>query len=134
VFEQLNGISITTKAALNPTVNYDATASDGDKALAAEQDGTCGPHPPGAGGKSCIGREVREIAADENPAEQAETLPAESPPDFFEKSIAFLKPMVLRDVAQDIGMHESTISRVTTNKYAHTTQGIFELTGYMARH
>jgi RNA polymerase sigma-54 factor len=42
--------------------------------------------------------------------------------------------MVLRDVAQDIGMHESTISRVTTNKYAHTTQGIFELTGYMARH
>jgi RNA polymerase sigma-54 factor len=34
---------------------------------------------------------------------------------------------VLRDVAQDIGMHESTISRVTTNKYAHTPQGIFEL-------
>jgi hypothetical protein len=35
--------------------------------------------------------------------------------------------MVLRDVAEDIGMHESTISRVTTNKYAHTPQGIFEL-------
>jgi RNA polymerase sigma-54 factor len=47
--------------------------------------------------------------------------------DFFEKGIAFLKPMVLRDVAQDISMHESTISRVTTNKYAHTPQGIFEL-------
>jgi RNA polymerase sigma-54 factor len=47
--------------------------------------------------------------------------------DFFEKGIAFLKPMVLRDVAQDIDMHESTISRVTTNKYAHTPQGIFEL-------
>ncbi len=47
--------------------------------------------------------------------------------DFFEKGIAFLKPMVLRDVAQDIRMHESTISRVTTNKYAHTPQGIFEL-------
>jgi RNA polymerase sigma-54 factor len=47
--------------------------------------------------------------------------------DFFEKGIAFLKPMVLRDVAEDIGMHESTISRVTTNKYAHTPQGIFEL-------
>jgi RNA polymerase sigma-54 factor len=47
--------------------------------------------------------------------------------DFFENGIAFLKPMVLRDVAQDIGMHESTISRVTTNKYAHTPQGIFEL-------
>lgn len=46
---------------------------------------------------------------------------------FFEKGIAHLKPMVLRDVAQDIGMHESTISRVTTNKYAHTPQGIFEL-------
>ena len=47
--------------------------------------------------------------------------------DFFEKGIAYLKPMVLRDVAQDISMHESTISRVTTNKYAFTPQGIFEL-------
>ena len=47
--------------------------------------------------------------------------------DFFEKGIALLKPMVLRDVAQDIGMHESTVSRVTTNKYAYTPQGIFEL-------
>jgi RNA polymerase sigma-54 factor len=47
--------------------------------------------------------------------------------DFFEKGIGYLKPMVLRDVAQDIGMHESTISRVTTNKYAYTPQGIFEL-------
>lgn len=47
--------------------------------------------------------------------------------DFFERGIAHLKPMVLRDVAQDIGMHESTISRVTTNKYVHTPQGIFEL-------
>jgi len=46
---------------------------------------------------------------------------------FFEKGIAHLKPMVLREVAEDIGMHESTISRVTTNKYAHTPQGIFEL-------
>ena len=47
--------------------------------------------------------------------------------EFFEQGIAKLKPMVLRDVAQDIGMHESTISRVTTNKYAFTPQGIFEL-------
>ncbi len=47
--------------------------------------------------------------------------------DFFEKGIAHLRPMVLRDVAQDIEMHESTISRVTTNKYAYTPQGIFEL-------
>jgi len=47
--------------------------------------------------------------------------------DFFEKGISYLKPMVLRDVALDIGMHESTISRVTTNKYAYTPQGIFEL-------
>jgi RNA polymerase sigma-54 factor len=46
---------------------------------------------------------------------------------FFDYGIAHLKPMVLRDVAEDIGMHESTISRVTTNKYAHTPQGIFEL-------
>jgi RNA polymerase sigma-54 factor len=47
--------------------------------------------------------------------------------EFFEQGIAHLRPMVLRDVAQDIGMHESTISRVTTNKYAYTPQGIFEL-------
>ena len=47
--------------------------------------------------------------------------------DFFEKGIEFLKPMVLRDIAEDIEMHESTISRVTSNKYVHTPQGIFEL-------
>ncbi|NLI81744.1 MAG: RNA polymerase factor sigma-54 [Deltaproteobacteria bacterium] len=47
--------------------------------------------------------------------------------DFFEKGVAYLKPMVLRDVAEDVGMHESTISRVTANKYMHTTHGIFEL-------
>ncbi len=47
--------------------------------------------------------------------------------EFFEKGVHKLKPMVLKDVAQDVGMHESTISRVTTNKYAHTPIGIFEL-------
>ena len=47
--------------------------------------------------------------------------------DFFDSGITHLKPMVLRDVAEDINMHESTISRVTTNKYAHTPHGIFEL-------
>ncbi len=47
--------------------------------------------------------------------------------DFFEKGVAYLKPMILRDVAEAVGMHESTISRVTTNKYVHTPQGLFEL-------
>ncbi|NDY41729.1 RNA polymerase factor sigma-54 [Dissulfurirhabdus thermomarina] len=47
--------------------------------------------------------------------------------DFLDKGIAHLKPLILRDVAEDVGMHESTISRVTTNKYVHTPQGIFEL-------
>ena len=47
--------------------------------------------------------------------------------DFFEQGVQHLKPLVLRDVAEDIGMHESTVSRVTTNKYMHTPQGIFEL-------
>jgi RNA polymerase sigma-54 factor len=47
--------------------------------------------------------------------------------EFFEKGINYLKPLNLRDVADDIEMHESTVSRVTTNKYAHTPQGIFEL-------
>ena len=47
--------------------------------------------------------------------------------EFFEKGVQFLKPMILKDVANDIGMHESTISRVTTNKFVHTPVGIFEL-------
>jgi RNA polymerase sigma-54 factor len=46
---------------------------------------------------------------------------------FFEHGVGHLKPLVLKDVAEDIGMHESTISRATANKYAHTPQGIFEL-------
>jgi RNA polymerase sigma-54 factor len=47
--------------------------------------------------------------------------------EFLLKGITFLRPMVLKDVADDISMHESTVSRVTTNKYIHTPQGIFEL-------
>ncbi len=47
--------------------------------------------------------------------------------DFFDLGINYLRPMVLRDVADDVEMHESTISRVTTNKYMHTPRGIFEL-------
>lgn len=47
--------------------------------------------------------------------------------DFFDKGSEYLKPMVLKDVAEDINMHESTISRVTTNKYLHTPRGLFEL-------
>ncbi|HKJ05450.1 MAG TPA: RNA polymerase factor sigma-54 [Geopsychrobacteraceae bacterium] len=47
--------------------------------------------------------------------------------DFFDYGIAHLKPLVLRDVAEDIEMHESTVSRVTTNKYVQTPQGLFEL-------
>jgi len=46
---------------------------------------------------------------------------------FFEQGPAQLRPLKLRDVAEDIGMHESTVSRVTTSKYASTPQGIFEL-------
>ncbi|HXR25578.1 MAG TPA: RNA polymerase factor sigma-54 [Candidatus Binataceae bacterium] len=47
--------------------------------------------------------------------------------EFFEHGISHLKPLVLKDVALDIRMHESTISRATANKYAHTPRGIFEL-------
>lgn len=47
--------------------------------------------------------------------------------EFLDKGIQFLRPLVLRDVAEDIEMHESTISRVTHNKYVHTPQGIYEL-------
>jgi RNA polymerase sigma-54 factor len=47
--------------------------------------------------------------------------------EFLDHGLAHLKPLVLKDVAEDIGMHESTVSRVTTNKYMYTEQGIFEL-------
>jgi len=47
--------------------------------------------------------------------------------DFFLHGAAHLKPLILRDIAEDIGMHESTISRVTSNKYVHTPLGIYEL-------
>jgi len=47
--------------------------------------------------------------------------------DFFDHGISHLRPLILKDVAEDISMHESTISRVTTNKYVHTPQGVFEL-------
>ena len=47
--------------------------------------------------------------------------------EFLERGVSDLKPMVLKDVAEDISMHESTISRVTTNKYMHTPQGIYPM-------
>lgn len=47
--------------------------------------------------------------------------------DFFEKGVRNLQPLILKDIADDVGMHESTISRITTNKYVATPHGIFEL-------
>jgi len=47
--------------------------------------------------------------------------------DFLDKGVEHIKPMMLKDVAEDIGMHLSTISRVVNRKYAHTPQGVIEL-------
>ena len=47
--------------------------------------------------------------------------------EFLDKGIEHLRPMVLRDVAEDIGMHESTVSRVVSNKYMHTHRGLFPM-------
>jgi len=47
--------------------------------------------------------------------------------EFLEKGIDYLRPLTLKEVAADIGMHESTVSRVTNNKYVHTPQGVYEL-------
>ena len=46
---------------------------------------------------------------------------------FFAKGVQYLKPLVLRDIAEAIEMHESTVSRVTSNKYMATPRGIYEL-------
>ena len=47
--------------------------------------------------------------------------------EFFEHGVSRLKPLILKEVAEDIGMHESTVSRITTSKYVATPHGIFEL-------
>ncbi|TMB02166.1 MAG: RNA polymerase factor sigma-54, partial [Deltaproteobacteria bacterium] len=47
--------------------------------------------------------------------------------EFLDRGVAHLRPLVLKDVANDIGMHESTVSRATAGKYVHTPQGTFEL-------
>lgn len=47
--------------------------------------------------------------------------------EFLDRGVEFLKPMILSDVAFDISMHESTVSRVVTNKYVHTPRGVYEL-------
>ena len=47
--------------------------------------------------------------------------------EFLDRGIEHLRPLVLRDVASDIGMHESTVSRVVNNKYMHTPQGVYEM-------
>jgi len=54
--------------------------------------------------------------------------------EFLEHGDESMKPMVLRDVAEEIGMHESTISRVTTNKYMHTPRGVFEFKYFFSSH
>ena len=54
--------------------------------------------------------------------------------DFLELGDEAMKPMVLRDIAEEIGMHESTISRVTTNKYMHTPRGVFEFKYFFSSH
>ena len=54
--------------------------------------------------------------------------------EFLEHGEEAMKPLVLRDVAEEIGMHESTISRVTTNKYMHTPRGVFEFKYFFSSH
>jgi RNA polymerase sigma-54 factor len=54
--------------------------------------------------------------------------------EFLEHGDEAMKPLVLRDVAEAIGMHESTISRVTTNKYMHTPRGVFEFKYFFSSH
>ena len=53
--------------------------------------------------------------------------------EFFQKGIQHLKPMILKDIAKEIGVHESTVSRAVTNKYMHTPKGIFELKYFFDR-
>ena len=54
--------------------------------------------------------------------------------EFLEKGEEAMKPLVLHDIAEAVSMHESTISRVTTQKYMHTPRGIFELKYFFSSH
>ncbi len=54
--------------------------------------------------------------------------------EFLEHGEEHMRPMILRDIAESIEMHESTVSRVTTNKYMHTPRGIFELRYFFSSH
>lgn len=54
--------------------------------------------------------------------------------EFLEKGEEYMRPMVLRDIAEAIEMHESTVSRVTTNKYMHTPRGVFEFRYFFSSH
>jgi RNA polymerase sigma-54 factor len=54
--------------------------------------------------------------------------------DFLEHGEEFMRPMVLKDIAEAIEMHESTVSRVTTNKYMHTPRGVFEFRYFFSSH
>ncbi|MGD8858539.1 MAG: RNA polymerase factor sigma-54 [Myxococcales bacterium] len=70
---------------------------------------------------------IRSIDQRRKTIERVTECIVEKQKDFFEKGIEYLKPMILRDVAEEVGMHESTISRVTSNKYVATPRGLFEL-------
>ena len=79
----------------------------------------------------------REDAFGRGPAAQYRTPPADDLPrgridrdrqrDFLDHGVKHIKPMMLKDIAEDIGMHLSTVSRVVNRKYAHTPQGVIEL-------
>jgi RNA polymerase sigma-54 factor len=70
---------------------------------------------------------IRSIDQRRKTIERVTECIVEKQKEFFERGIEFLKPMILRDVAEEVGMHESTISRVTSNKYVATPRGVFEL-------
>ncbi|MFQ5900598.1 MAG: RNA polymerase factor sigma-54, partial [Thermodesulfobacteriota bacterium] len=53
--------------------------------------------------------------------------------EFLDKGLDFIRPLILKDVADDVGVHESTVSRVTTNKYASTPQGVIELKSFFRK-
>jgi len=54
--------------------------------------------------------------------------------DFLERGEEYMRPMILRDIAEAISMHESTVSRVTSGKYMHTPRGVFELRYFFSSH
>ncbi len=76
---------------------------------------------------------VRNLARRKNTLQRVAEAIVEHQKEFFDKGISYLKPLTLREIAERVGMHESTVARVTSGKYMETPRGTFEMKYFFSR-